>query len=511
MRDSRGSKPRSGGVLVHPTSFPGRYGIGDLGDAAYQFVDFLVKSKQSLWQVLPLGPTGYGDSPYQCFSAFAGNPLLISPDRLAREGYLPADALYDVPDFPTRKVDFGPVITYKNDLLKRAHVHFRASGTAGQREALDQFCAEQAGWLDDFALFMALKSHYMHRDGGVWNTWPREIAFREPAAMEQWSEKLADQVDLFKFQQFLFFRQWLELKNYANQRGIRIVGDVPIFVAFDSADVWANPDLFYLKKDGSPSVIAGVPPDYFSETGQRWGNPLYRWRRMKQDDYAWWAVRLEMTFTQVDIVRIDHFRGLEAYWEIPAEEPTAVIGRWVKGPGAAFFRAMQKALGELPIIAEDLGVITPPVEKLRDQFGFPGMKILQFAFGGERNSDFLPHNFTPNCVVYTGTHDNETTIGWYHNASESERDHVRRYLARDGRDIAWDMIRLAYASVADTAIATMQDLMDLGNEARMNFPSKPSGNWHWRYTLEMLTDEIAHRLCELTELYGRTEEEMGSE
>ena len=503
--------PRSGGILAHPTVFPSRYGIGDLGDAAFHFVDFLVKSGQSLWQLLPLGPTGFGDSPYQGFSAFAGNPLLISPDRLVRHGYLPMDATAHVPHFPADKVDFGPVIEYKRELLRRAHSYFQAHGTADQRAAYDRFCREQAGWLDDFTLFMALKTHHAHEQGGVWNTWPEELVRRVPAALNRWSTKLSDQVALYRFEQFLFFQQWLELKGYANDRGIRIIGDVPIFVAFDSADVWANPDLFFLKEDNSPSHVAGVPPDYFSETGQRWGNPLYRWERMEQDGYAWWASRLRMTFTQVDIVRIDHFRGFEAFWEIPAEEPTAVIGRWVKGPGTTFFHAMVDALGDdLPIIAEDLGVITPEVKALRDGFDFPGMKILQFAFGGEQESDFLPHNYeNVNCVVYTGTHDNETTIGWYQNASEQERDYVRRYLARDGRDIGWDLIRLAYGSIADMAVATLQDLMGLGNEARMNYPSKPSGNWQWRYTADMLTDRIAGRLYEMTKVYGRLAEEKG--
>jgi 4-alpha-glucanotransferase len=495
--------PRSGGVLVHPSSFPGRYGIGDLGDTAYQFVDFLAQSKQSLWQILPLGPTGYGDSPYQGFSAFAGNPLLISPDRLERDGHLPAEALADVPDLTAHGVDYGPVIETKRNLLSSAHSHFQSRGTREQRRAFHRFCHENASWLDDYALFMALKAHHMGHRGGMWNTWPEEIALRRPAAMERWSCRLGTQVEFHQFQQFLFFGQWLELRSYANERGIRIIGDVPIFVAFDSADVWANQDLFYLKSDGSPSVIAGVPPDYFSETGQRWGNPLYRWDQMARDGYAWWIRRLQMVFAQVDMVRIDHFRGFEAYWEIPAEEETAVVGRWVKGPGAVFFEAMHEALGDLPIIAEDLGVITPAVVELRDQFGFPGMKVLQFAFGGEKNSDFLPFRFSSNCVVYGGTHDNETAIGWYLNASEEERDHVRRYLSRDGHDIAWDLIRLAYASVADTAVATMQDLMTLGNEARMNYPSRPSGNWQWRYSSEMLTDEIAHRLAQITELYGR--------
>jgi 4-alpha-glucanotransferase len=432
--------------------------------------------------------------------------LLISPDRLVEEGYLPVEALAQVPDFRTDRVDYGPVIEYKNDLLRQAHEHFRRYGTDAQRTEYDAFCTGQHSWLDDYALFMAVKSYHMHDRGGVWNTWPSEIAFRQPAAMAGWSEELAEQVSCFKFQQFLFFQQWLALKRRANEQGIRIIGDAPIFVAFDSADVWADRDLYDLKPDGSPRTVAGVPPDYFSETGQRWGNPLYRWERMAEDGYGWWAARLAMLFTQVDIVRVDHFRGFEGYWRIPAEEPTAVIGRWVRGPGASFFHAVQATLGTkyLPIIAEDLGVITPRVERLRDRFGFPGMKILQFAFGGEQNSRFLPHNYeTPNCAVYTGTHDNETTAGWYENANEKERDFVRRYLAREGTDMAWDMIRLAYSSVADTAVIPMQDLMSLGNEARMNYPSKASGNWQWRYTDDMLAKGLEVGLSEFAELYGR--------
>jgi 4-alpha-glucanotransferase len=494
---------RAAGILLHPTSFPGRYGIGDFGDAAYQFVDFLIASKQSLWQILPLGPTGYGDSPYQSFSAFAGNPLLISPDRLVRDGYLPETAVRSLPLFPKQSVDFGPVIEYKTTLLQQAHEHFLTHGADEQKDAYQAFCSQQSSWLDDFALFMALKNHHVDHEGGVWNTWPREIALREPEAMASWGQKLAHEVDRHKFLQFLFFQQWLSLKAYANERSIQIVGDIPIFVAFDSADVWANPELFYLDETGGPTVIAGVPPDYFSETGQRWGNPLYRWDKMADNGYKWWAARLQMCFTQADIVRIDHFRGFDAYWEIPADEPTAVVGKWIKGPGAAFFQAMRDQLGELPLIAEDLGVITPEVVALRDAFDFPGMKILQFAFGGERNSNFLPHTFTKNSVVYTGTHDNETVLGWYRNASQAEQDHIRRYMQISGQNISWDMNRLAYASVSNTAVAMLQDLMGLGNEARMNFPGKVGGYWRWRYLPHMLTQDIATRLRDMTELYGR--------
>ena len=505
---------RSAGVLLHPTSLPSRYGIGDLGDSAYQFVDFLVAAKQQLWQLLPLGPTGYGDSPYQSFSTFAGNPLLISPDRLVAEGFLPAEAVADVPAFPAARVDFGPVIDYKRDLLRQAYEYFQTAGAAGPRDAYQQFCANTAYWLDDFALFMALKEHHKEQEGGVWNLWPSAIAKRQVRAMKQWSNQLAGEIELHKFQQFLFYKQWLELKAYANERGIKIIGDIPIFVAYDSADVWSHPELFHLKKDGSPSVVAGVPPDYFSETGQRWGNPLYNWEKLAGENYSWWVRRVHMNLVQADIVRIDHFRGFEAYWEIPASEETAVIGQWVKGPEAAVFEAIQAKLGDLPIIAEDLGVITPEVEALRDRFAFPGMKILQFAFGGERNSGFLPHTYTKNSVVYTGTHDNETTLGWYLNASESERDFVRRYMASSGRDIVWDMIRLAYASVADMAIIPMQDLFVLDNEARMNYPGKEGGWWQWRFTREMFSARaagIALGLTELASLYGRAPEEPAIE
>ncbi|MCP4216413.1 MAG: 4-alpha-glucanotransferase, partial [bacterium] len=390
--------------------------------------------------------------------------------------------------------------------FKKAFTFFRENGRSVQHKTFAQFCVRQAAWLDDYALFMALKTHHVAHEGGVWNTWPANIAQRKPEAMHHWSKKLEKEVEQYKFLQYLFFEQWLALKKYANERGIQIVGDIPIFVAFDSADVWANPDLFFLETDGSPTVIAGVPPDYFSETGQRWGNPLYQWKKMSKNNYAWWTTRLKMCFTQADIVRIDHFRGFDAYWEIPASEPTAVIGRWVPGPGMPFFEAMRENLGDLPLIAEDLGVITPAVEALRKRFDFPGMKILQFGFGGEKNSGFLPHTFTQNYAVYTGTHDNETNIGWYQNASAEEQDHIRRYMAVSGSDIAWDMIRLAYASVANTAVATLQDLMNLDNRARMNLPGTASGNWQWRYTPEMLTEGIALRLAEMTEVYGRIPE-----
>lgn len=497
---------RAAGVLLHPTSLPGRYGIGDLGRQAYDFVDFLVAANQRLWQILPLGPTGYADSPYQCFSAFAGNPLLISPDRLVEQGYLPAAAVAHVPPFPGDKVDFGRVIDYKQRVLQQAYAHFKEHATAAQKAAYTRFRKSAVFWLDDFALFMALKEHHKDTNGGVWSSWPAELAQRDPAALKRWSKTLAAAIDNHRFQQFLFAEQWAALKTYANERNIKIIGDVPIFVAYDSADTWSHPELFYLKPDGQPDLVAGVPPDYFSATGQRWGNPLYRWNVMREDNYAWWVERMRAVLTQTDIVRIDHFRGFAAYWEIPAEEPTAIIGRWVKGPGIPFFESLRAQLGDLPIIAEDLGVITPDVEALRDTFSFPGMKILQFAFGGEQNSDFLPYNFVPNSVVYTGTHDNETTLGWYRNASEQERDHVRRYLAVSGDNIVWDMMRLAYGSVSDMAVIPMQDLLVLDNEARMNYPGKTGGWWGWRYTerdVHLRLPAIAMGLRELTHLFGR--------
>jgi 4-alpha-glucanotransferase len=412
-----------------------------------------------LWQILPLGPTGYGDSPYQSFSAFAGNPLLINPERLVQDGFLPGSALEQVPDFPTDKVDYGWVIDYKNGLFRQAFTHFQQVGSEEQRGAVGQFAWENRAWLDDFALFMALKQQFAGHEGGVWHLWPDEIRTRDAAALQQYRTQLADDIRYIQFLQFLFFRQWLDLKQYANQRSIRIIGDVPIFVAMDSADVWANPQLFWLNEDSAPQFIAGVPPDYFSTTGQRWGNPLYRWDKLAETDYAWWAARMRATFTQVDIARIDHFRGFEAYWEIPATEPTAINGRWVKGPDDALFTALFRQLGELPIIAEDLGVITPEVVALRDRFDFPGMKILQFGFGGERNSNFLPHTFTFNCVAYTGTHDNDTTVGWYGSAHTIEQQHLSQYAHSSGDDPAWDMIRLALASVADMAVVPLQDVL----------------------------------------------------
>jgi 4-alpha-glucanotransferase len=491
--------PRSAGVLLHPTSFPGPYGIGDLGPVAYSWVDALVRAKQKWWQILPLGPTGYGDSPYQSFSTFAGNPYLVSPELLIRDGLLTQADLAGV-HFPAEHVDYGPVIEFKLRISKRAWENFQAHPFPALKPLFDTFCNQQARWLDDFALFMALKDAH---GGASWLTWPADLLRRESAALSRARQALADALGLHKFRQFLFFRQWQALKQYANAQEIKLIGDIPIFVSSDSADVWANPALFFLDEDRQPSVIAGVPPDYFSTTGQLWGNPLYNWKAHRQTNFAWWRNRLGATLQQVDLVRLDHFRGLEAYWEIQAGMPTAEVGEWVKGPGAELLTSLRESQNGLPLIAEDLGVITPEVETLRDGFQLPGMRILQFAFGGATESRFLPHMYERNTVVYTGTHDNDTTRGWYATVSEAERHFVRLYLGRDGSDIAWDLIRLALSSVADYAIVPLQDVLNLGTEARMNLPGRPSGNWGWRYAAGQLNEPVLQRLGELTDLYGR--------
>ncbi len=498
--------PRCSGVVMHPTSLPGRFGIGDMGPTAYRFVDFLAAAGQSYWQVLPLSPTGFGDSPYQGLSVFAGNPLLISPELLLHEGLLAPSDLADVPPFPDDRVDFGRVIPYKTALLDRSFAHFQAQASDAQRAAFAAFCAENASWLEDYALFAALKEHYNLRP---WYEWDRDIARRETDALRRWRERLRDRIEAQKYRQWLFLNQWLRLKRYANDRGIRIIGDIPLYVARDSTDVWANPHLFHLDENLEPTVVSGVPPDYFSATGQLWGHPIYRWDLMAEDGYAWWIARFRMAFTQADVIRIDHFRGFYNYWEVPAGQDTAVLGRWLYGPGARLFHAVTQALGEVAIIAEDLGDFDDAsragVDALKAEFGYPGMKILQFAFGGDPNDPFLPHNYTRDCVVYTGSHDNDTTVGWYQvTSTEKERDYARRYMAVDGSDIAWDFIRLAWASVANTAMTTTQDLLSLGHEARMNHPGTSGApNWCWRVLPGALTDNIAARLRELTYLYGR--------
>ncbi|MDZ7706967.1 MAG: 4-alpha-glucanotransferase [Trueperaceae bacterium] len=492
---------RSSGILLHPTSLPGPYGIGELGSHAHRFVDWLAASGQRVWQVMPLGPTGYGDSPYQCFSAYAGNPYLISLERLAQEGWLTDADLAEGRDLPDARVDYGAVIPFKVEMLSRAERRFAGEADADTREAFAAFERDHAEWLDDYALFMALKDVH---GGRPWNEWDEGLRDRDPAALDDAVTRHADAIRRHRTWQYWFHRQWLDVKAHANAAGIEVVGDLPIFIAYDSVDAWANRELFFFDDEGRPTVVAGVPPDYFSATGQRWGNPLYRWSRMKARGYAWWISRFRSTLEFVDVIRVDHFRGFEAYWEIPASEPTAVEGRWVRGPGQPFFDAVQEALGELPIIAEDLGVITPAVEQLRDANGLPGMKVLQFAFAGDASDPYLPHNYGSDFVVYTGTHDNDTTRGWYETAPESERDHVRRYLARSDANIAFELIRLAQASVADLAVYPLQDTLSLGSEARMNTPGKPSGNWTWRFAWDDLPDWLPSHLNEMARLYGRS-------
>ncbi len=504
--------PRSSGILLHPTSLPGRFGIGDMGPQARRFVDFLAETGQKLWQVLPLGPTGFGDSPYQCFSALAGNPLLISPERLAEQGWLEQSALIEAPRFPESEVDFARVIPSKTAILESAARAFLANASASERARFQSFCDLNQDWLEDFALFMALKQ----KNGfAVWSGWGPGIRRREAGTLAECREKFAEAIAIHKFLQFVFFSQWEELRGYARSRGVRLMGDVPIYVAHDSADVWVNPQYFELDADGNPAVVAGVPPDYFSATGQLWGNPIYRWSALESDGYRWWLRRFRAVLDLVDMIRLDHFRGFEAYWEVPAGETTAVHGRWVKGPGAELFRAARAALGELPLVAENLGVITPEVEAIRAEFGFPGMSILQFAFGNDpQAASFRPHNYPHELVAYTGTHDCDTTVGWWTSEGRGEStrsaDDIRRerefacaYLDTDGNEIHWAFIRTLLASVADTVLIPLQDVLGLGSEARMNQPATIGGNWRWRYRAEVLTDAVARRLAELTRIYER--------
>ncbi|MGB9738329.1 MAG: 4-alpha-glucanotransferase [Chloroflexus sp.] len=494
---------RASGILLHPSSLPGPWGIGDLGPMAYRFVDFLVAAGQSLWQVLPLGPTGYGDSPYQCFSAFAGNPLLISIDDLIEHNLLTVDeARATLDHLPTERVEFGSLIPAKQTLLRQSFERFRSSRGTPLHQAYTRFCLENAEWLADYALFMAIKEA---QGGGSWHNWTPDLRDRKPEALARIRCDLAVKIDFHQYVQFLFFRQWQSLKEYANRQGVIIIGDTPIFVADDSVDVWAHRDLFYVDAQGMPTVVAGVPPDYFSTTGQRWGNPLYRWDKMAATGYRWWVARMRQALTLYDVLRLDHFRGFEAYWEVPASAPTAVEGRWVKGPGADLFHVLRAELGDLPIIAEDLGLITPEVEELRLAFELPGMKVLHFAFGDNPNNPYLPHNYTTNYVVYTGTHDNDTTLGWFNTLDPASRAAVLTYLGRDEQtvDIAWDLMRLGMMSVANYVITPLQDVLRLGSEARMNMPGRLGGNWAWRFAADALQEELAIQLRQLTYAYGR--------
>ncbi|MUG94091.1 4-alpha-glucanotransferase [Scytonema sp. UIC 10036] len=495
--------PRSSGILLHPTSFPGRFGIGDLGLEAYQFIDFLRDSCQQFWQVLPLGPTGYGNSPYACYSALAGNPFLISLEKMVQQGLLSEEDFAHLPGFEASKVDYEKVIPIKLELLRKACENFKNRATPLQQTEFAGFCDSKAYWLDDYALFMALKG----ANGGVsWHKWEPELAKRGLEALNRAGRELTGEIFFHKFTQYEFFRQWSELKTYANMSGIQIIGDIPIYVAHDSADVWSHPDIFCLDEEtGEAALMAGVPPDYFSATGQLWGNPVYNWEELKKQDYKWWVGRFQALLDYVDVIRIDHFRGFEAYWAVPKGQETAVNGEWIKAPGEELFETIKQKLGKLPIMAEDLGLITPEVEALRDKYEFPGMKILQFAFSADAGNPFLPFNYSRNCIVYTGTHDNDTTISWFDQASEYEKQYVLNYLGcLSPEGIHWDFIRLAMNSVANQAIIPLQDVLGLGGEARMNFPSKAEGNWDWRYTSDSLTKEVTQRLQTLTRLSGRS-------
>ena len=491
---------RLAGILMHPTSLPGAFGIGDLGPEAYNFVDFLEEAGQHIWQTLPLGPTGETNCPYQCFSSFAGQTLLISPEFLAKDGLLSEKDLNTSPVFPEETVDYDAVKEYKEELFKKAFSSFRALEESDPLfEEFRTFC-NTTSWLADYAMFMAIRKS---RDNTHWLDWDKK--YRKPTKSQKAviARELETEIRYEMFLQWLFFRQWIMLKDYANEHGILLIGDIPIFVSGDSADVWAEPKMFQLDRDGFPKVVAGVPPDYFSATGQLWGNPLYDWKYHKKTDFAWWMKRIEAQLMLSDIIRIDHFRGLESYWEIPADAETAMEGKWVPGPGDAFFEKIIEVFGsELPIIAEDLGIITDEVRALRDRYDLPGMKILQFAFEDE-DSAYLPYHHPYNCICYTGTHDNDTTTGWYASAPEKSRDKVRRYMNTDGSQISWDFIRTCFGSPARLAIVPIQDLFCQGSEYRMNVPGVAEGNWAYRVKKEYLNKDIAKRLFDVTKLYGR--------
>lgn len=498
------SLPRSSGVLLHVTSLPGPHGIGDLGPAAHAWVDLLADAGQAWWQILPLGPTGYGNSPYQCFSAFAGNPNLISLELLAEEGLLDGKTTGDLPatsgTATLDRVDYNQVRPFKEAATAAAWQRFQSRATADAADAFHAFTRRSGNWLDPFALFVAIKES---QEGRPWWDWPTELRNYEPRAIAHAARQFADRIELHKFRQFLFFRQWRQLRDRARRRGVRVIGDIPIFIASDSADAWSRPELFQLEENRRPRAVAGVPPDYFSTTGQLWGNPLYDWPQHEATGFAWWIDRLKANLELVDLVRLDHFRGFEAYWSVPGGDATAERGEWLAGPGAALFHALRSALGDLPLIAEDLGVITPPVDALRQQFDLPGMRVLQFAFGGAQEDRFYPHNYDQNTVVYTGTHDNETTRGWYEHLTTAERRSVQRYAPHEERDAVWMLIRLAWSSVADLAVAPLQDVLDLGNEARMNLPGTLGENWTWRVRAEMLSPAAFRRLAEFTQTYQR--------
>lgn len=499
-------RKRRSGVICHPTSFPGPHGVGDLGESAFRFIDWLARGALTDWQVLPLGPVGSGNSPYASPSAFAGNTLLISLPWLAGDGLLDAEQLTSDADFSNARVEFDAVRAYKQPRLREAYSRFRRGAAPGLHQPFADYCRRQADWLDDYALFMALRQ--AHGDV-AWSDWPPDLALRVPEALSVARADLQEELRFHQFLQFLFDRQWGELRGYANNQGILVIGDLPIFVAYDSADVWANQKLFRLDAQGRPTEVAGVPPDAFTAHGQLWGNPVYDWVVNAQTGYAWWIARVQTTLQRVDVLRIDHFRGFAASWVVPADAPTAAAGHWERGPGRDIFEALERSLHELPFIVEDLGLITPDVTALREELGLPGMSVLQFAFDSGPSNAYLPHNYRPDTVVYTGTHDNQTTVGWFRTLPEYVRSSVQRYLGRDGSDIAWDLIRTAWGSVADRAITPLQDVMRLEDDARMNTPGQPSGNWEWRYAPHQLHEGLADELREMSETYGRVRGDDG--
>jgi len=492
---------RQAGILLHPTSLPGPFGIGDLGPQARAWVDFLADAGQTVWQILPLSPTGFGDSPYQCYSDFAGNALLISPEEMAGDGLLAPVELVGHPSFAEGAADFSGAQAYKARLFQTAFDRMRAGGFPQWEEAYRRFCEEERSWLEDFCLFLGLKRAHENRP---WWEWEEDLARRRPEAIARAKESLAAQLGEIAFEQFLFRRQWDALRAHAAAKGVSIIGDMPIYSAQDSCEVWSAGRYFQLDGAGLPTVAAGVPPDYFSPTGQLWGNPVFDWEALRGERFAWWIRRMRAALRNCDRIRLDHFRGYLQYWAVPAGRLTAEIGEWIRGPGEELFVCLRDALGGLPFIAEDLGVITEDVASLRERLGLPGMRILQFAFDGGMDNPFLPHNFEPRTVVYTGTHDNDTTLGWYLSLSDAERGKVDGY--RVGGEVAWDFIRMAWASVAQTAICPLQDVLGLGAEGRMNFPGRPSGNWGWRFGAGALRPELAARLRDLTGLYGRLRE-----
>ncbi len=493
---------RSSGILLHPTSLPGKYGIGSLGKEAFSFIDFLKKSNQKLWQIFPLGPTGYGDSPYQSFSTFAGNPYLIDFDLLIEQNLLAESDLENI-NFGNNEeyIDYGAIYNQKFPLLKKAFENYKNLNNEDLKRNFETFKNENNEWLEDYSLYISLKNHF---NGLPWNEWEEDIKTKKPEAVDKYKNEIADEIEYNKFIQFLFFTQWNNVKKYANENDIKIIGDIPIFVAFDSADAWANPDIFLFDDELKPCKVAGVPPDYFSPTGQLWGNPLYNWEKLKETNYKWWIDRVKANLSTCDIIRIDHFRGFESYWAVPYGDATAENGQWVKGPDVDLFNVIKEQLGDLPIIAEDLGLMTQEVIDLREATGFPGMKILGFAFDSNEENEYLPHTYDRNCVVYTGTHDNDTLVGWFDKAKEEDKQFARNYLnSRNDNEIHWDAIRGAWSSVANIAIVPVQDILGLGSEARINTPGVASGNWQWRLKAGALTDELSEKLAKLTKTYSR--------